>query len=63
MFVAFQEGRFPWRRCAHVLCRSGHSGGMANHAELVVNGNFVEPTMISDTEVVRTTDFIDCETN
>lgn len=50
---ALQEVRFPWQRCAHVLLRSGHSGCMANHADLVVNGNFVEPSMMSDTEVVQ----------
>lgn len=37
----------------HVLIRSGHSGCMANHADFVVNGYFVGPSMISDTEVVR----------
>lgn len=63
MFVALREGRIPSRRYAHVLLTSGHSGCMANHANLVVNGNLVEPSMMSDTEVVRTTDAIDRETN
>lgn len=63
MFVVFREERVPWRRCAHVLLRSGQSGCMVNHTYLVVNGNFVEQSMMSDKEVVRTTDSIDCETN
>lgn len=48
---------------ANVLLRARHSGCKANPAYLVVNGNFVEPSKMSDTEVVRTTDFIDRETN
>lgn len=48
---------------AHVFLRFGHSGCMANHADLVVNGNFVEPSIMPDTEVVRTSESIDCETN
>lgn len=63
MFVALQEGRVPWRRCPHILFKSGHFGSMANHVDLVVNGIFVEPSMMSDTEVVRTTDSIDFETH
>lgn len=46
-----------------MLLRSGHSGCMVNHTDLVVNDNFVEQSMVSDKEVVRTTDSIDCETN
>lgn len=61
--VVFREERVAWRRCAHVLLRSGHSGCMVNHTDLVVNGNFVEQSIMSDKEVVRTTDSIDCETN
>lgn len=63
MFVVFREERVAWRRCAHVLLKSRHSSCMVNHTDLVVNGNFVEQSMMSDKEVVRTTDSIDCETN
>lgn len=63
MFVALREGRVPWRGSAHVPLKSGHSGCMANHAILVVNGNFVKPFMMSDTEVVQTIDSIDREAN
>lgn len=34
---------------------------MANYADYEVNGYFVEPSMMSYTEVVRTTDSIDYE--
>lgn len=63
MFVPLREGRVPWRRCAHVHLRYWHSGCIANHADLVVNGNFVEPSIMSSTEVEQTTDSIDRDTN
>lgn len=62
MLVALREGRVPWRRWEQVLLRSEHSGCIANQADLVVNGNFVEPFRMSDTDVLRTTESIDCAT-
>lgn len=38
MFIPLREGRVLWRRCAQVHLRYWHSGCMANHADLVVNG-------------------------
>lgn len=61
IFCCLASGACPWRSYAHVLLKFWHC--MANHADLVVNGNFVELPLMSDTEVVRTTVSIDCETN
>ena len=63
MLVALREGCVPCRRWAQVLLKSEHSGCIANHADLVVNGSFAEPSKMLDTDKLRTTESIDCVTN
>lgn len=41
MFVALREVHVPWRIYAHFLLRSGLSGCLVNHADLMVNGSVV----------------------